>query len=537
MARIRRERLDDTPDEILVAAYAALEDGHVTQGRDLAEFVLAGARDVDLLVEARALSCLAHCDRVGSRPRRASEESRRAAQLFEQLGDTTGEAKALTTFAHASMILGRHAEAVEAALLAARLCDAEDPQPHAVLAYNSLGLSYSWSGDHELGNAALERAVEIARRCEPPVSPYQPRMNQIFVEAACRIDERYQTGSLGSLDTLTKLVHECHALERAGLGRPVLPGLRAMGVIISSASYALLEAWRGEHAAAERLIETASAALEPTKSWLDAFVRWAVAELAWARRDWPAAEQALAEMRELALAVEHEQLACRAQLLLVQVCELQGRHEDAQREQRALRQRERRAVIEELGNRDAHVRWQLGARQSERRLQKALVASRQFERWSLEDALTGIANRRHFEQRVGERLSAAADSGVSVTLGMIDVDHFKRVNDCHGHRVGDRVLKTLAAVMASQLRDRDMLARWAGDEFVVLFDGAPESVARQICERLRIAVETFDWESIAPGLKLSVSIGLSEARVGDDVETVLHRSDVSMYGNKTPDGS
>lgn len=532
MSRLRRERLDDSPDEILTAAYAALDDGSVTQARDLAEFVLAGARDVDLMVEARALSCLAHCDRVGSRPRRAVEESRRSAQLFERLGDTVGEAKALTTFAHASMILGRHAQAVESALLAARLCDTEDPQPHAVLAYNSLGLAYSWSGDHALGMAALDRAVEIARRCDPPVSPYQPRMNQIFIEAASRLDERYQTGSLGSLDALGKFVDECHALEQSGQGLPVLPSLRAMGVTISSASYAVFETWRGDLAAAARLIDTSAASLPGTRSWLDALVRWAVAELAWARRDWAAAEEALREMRELALAVEHEQLACRAQLLLVQVYELQGRHVEAQREQRALRLREQRAVFEELGNRDVHVRWQLGARQSERRLKKALVASRQFERWSLEDALTGIANRRHFEQRVAEGLANATGDELSVTLGMIDVDRFKRINDEHGHRVGDRVLKTLAAVMGSQLRDRDMLARWGGDEFVVHFDGAPESVARQICERLRIAVETFDWESIAPGLKLSVSIGLSQARAGEDVGTVLHRSDSAMYGSK-----
>lgn len=532
MARIRRERLGDTPEEILVAAHAALDDGRLTQARDLAEFVLAGARGRDLLVEARALAFLAHCDRVGSRLRRASEQSRRAAQLFEQLGDVAGEARALTTFAHVSIILGRNAEAVEAALLAARLCDAEWPQPQAVLAYNSLGIAYSWSGDHELGDAALERAVEIAHRCDPPLSPYQPRMNQIFVEASRRIDERYQTGSLGDLRRLAALVADCRALEREGRGLGILPGLQSMAATISQSSYALLHAWSGDEAAAAGCIDAATRSLTGVKSWLDAFVCWARAELAWVRRDWPAAEQALREMHEIAQQVEHEQFACRAQLLLIQVYELQGRNDDARREQRALRQRERRAVIEELGSRDAHVRWMLGARQSERRLQQALTLSKQFERWSLEDALTGIANRRHFEQRVAERL-AAADGGAAVTLAMIDVDRFKSVNDTHGHRVGDRVLKTLAAVMASQLRDRDMLARWAGDEFVVLFDGADEPVARQVCERLRMAVETFDWASIAPAMRISISVGLSAAREGDDVESVLQRSDQSMYESRT----
>lgn len=532
MARDRRERLHDTPDEILVAAHAALDDGRLTQARDLAEFVLAGARGRDLLVEARALSFLAHCDRVGSRPRRASEHSRRAAQLFEQLGDADGEARALTTFAHVTMILGRNAEAVEAALLAARLCDAEWPQPQAVLAYNALGIAYCWSGDHELGDAALERAVEIAQRCEPPVSPYQPRMNQVFVEISRRVDERYQTGALGDLGRLALLVADCQALERAGRGHGILPGLQSMAQTISQSSYALLHVWRGEAAAAAECIAAATRSLGSVKSWLDAFVRWTTAELAWQRGDWPAAEKALRETLALALEVEHEQMACRAQLLLVQVYELQGRHEDARREQRALRLRERRAVIEELGSREAHVRWVLGARQSERRLQQALTLQRQFERWSLEDALTGIANRRHLEQRLAERL-AATDGGAALTLAMIDVDGFKAVNDTHGHRVGDRVLKTLAAVMGSQLRDRDLLARWGGDEFVVLFDGADEGVARQVCERLRLAVETFDWASIAPALRLSISVGLSPARPGDDAEALLQRSDRSMYASRS----
>lgn len=531
MARIRRERLGDTPDEILVAASAALDEGRLTQARDLAEFVLAGARGRDLLVEARALSFLAHCDRIGSRLRRASEQSRRAAQLFEQIGNVDGEARALTTFAHVTMILGRNAEAVEAALLATRLCEGEPPQPLTVLAYNSLGIAYSWSGDHAKGDAALERAVEIAHRCDPPVSPYQPRMNQIFVEASRRIDERYHTGSLGDLRRLARLVGECRALEQQGSGQSILPGLQSMGYTISNASYALLHAWQGDEAQAERCVDAAARSLGGTRSWLDAFVRWSAAELAWSRRDWPAAEQALREMHELAAEVEHEQLACRAQLLLVQVHELQGEFVKAQAGQRALRARERRAVIEELNSRDLHVQWMLGARQSEQRLQQALTLSRQFERWSLEDALTGIANRRHFEQHVAKVL-AASERDAAVTLAMIDVDRFKSVNDTHGHRVGDRVLKTLAAVMGSQLRDRDMLARWAGDEFVVLFDGADEAVARQVCERLRGAVASFDWESIAPGLRMSISVGLSQAREGEDVETVLQRSDKSMYESR-----
>ena len=250
------------------------------------------------------------------------------------------------------------------------------------------------------------------------------------------------------------------------------------------------------------------------------------------RQDWARTERELVEMKQLALVVEHEQLACRAHLLLIQVFELQGKHGDAQREHRALRRRERRVVAEGMNSRDSLVSWRLGARQSERHLQQALVASRQFERWSLEDALTGIANRRHFEQSLAERLRAPRPADRPLAIAMVDVDKFKSVNDRFTHLVGDRVLKTIAAVLASQVRENDLLARWAGDEFVILFAEASELEARQVCDRVCEAVSGFDWESIAPGLRMSVSIGLSEASPGESAEAIVGRSDQSMYRAK-----
>ena len=527
-----RDRSGDTSDAALTAAYTALDAGQILLARDLAQSVLVGAKGVDLHLEARALSCLAHCDRVGSRFRRASEASRRAAQLFEQVGDVQGEANALTTFAHVCMLLGRNDEAVEAALLCVRLCDLQVPQPQTVLAYNCLGLAYSWSGDHDRADASLELAVQTARRCVPAISVYQPRLNQVWVEASRLLDERYQTGGMKSLKRLEALAAECGQLERSGQGLPVLPGLQAMARTISLASMALVITWRGDFADARLAIESATRSLSGVMTWLDSFVRWCAAELAWAQQDWASTEKELIEMREMALAVENEQLACRAHLLLAQVFELQGKHEEAQREHRALRRRERRVVAEGLSSRESLVSWRLGARQSERHLRQVLVASKQFERWSLEDALTGIANRRLFEQLLAEQLPAAAAADRPLTVAMVDVDKFKTVNDRFTHRVGDRVLKTVAAIMAAHVRDNDLPARWAGDEFVILFDDATELVARQICERIRTAIAGFDWESIAPGLRVSVSIGLSEVRAGDTAESVLQRSDESMYGEK-----
>jgi diguanylate cyclase (GGDEF)-like protein len=268
-------------------------------------------------------------------------------------------------------------------------------------------------------------------------------------------------------------------------------------------------------------------------TWLSPFVRWCAAELAWTEGHLALAIAELKEMKNMALAVDHGQLACRAHLLLVQVYQQQGENEAAFDEHRALRLRERRAIAEGLSSRESLVSWRLGVRQSERHLQQALVESKQFERWSLEDALTGIANRRHFEKNLEKAIQAAVAPDRALSVAMVDVDKFKSVNDRFGHGVGDRVLKTIAALVSAHVRDKDLPARWAGDEFVVLFSEAPRDVAEDICARIRLAVSGFEWEAVAPGLRMSVTIGLSEVGPGDTAESVLNRSDKAMYGAKS----
>ena len=523
-------------DAALAAAWATLDRGDFQRARAIAQSVLesATARD-DLSFQAQALICLAHCDRVGSRPRRASDASREAAQIFKQLGDIEGEAKALTSLAHVCMLLGRNDEAVDAALLGVRLCDPSRPEPHAVLAYNCLGLCYSWAGDCDRADAALETAVGLAAQCRPALSTYQPRLNLMWVEASRLIEERYHAGTMQSLERFERLAAECQALERAGLGFSVMPGLQAMRHTLSLASYGLLETWKGRVDDAAVLIEGARASLTGEASWLDALVHWCDAESAWALEDWPRAEAALQAMHASALSVEHEQLGCRAQLLLSQVYERQRKFELAMREYRALRRRERRVASEGLGARESQVKFQLGIRQSERHLETALLASRQFERWSLEDALTGIANRRCFELALKDSLARGEAFFRPLAVAMLDVDRFKSINDRHTHRIGDRVLKTVAALIASRVRENDLPARWAGDEFVIVFDDADRQTASQICQRIKQAIGNFDWNSIAPDLSVSVTVGISQAEPGDTAETILHRSDELMYASKPMD--
>jgi diguanylate cyclase (GGDEF)-like protein len=528
-----RETAGDDSSATLALAFRALEEGQPQEARELAQSVLIAAKaGSDLYFEARALSCLAHCDRVSARLRRASVTSRTAARLFKQLGAQEEEATALTTLAHVSMLLGRNDEAVEAALLCVRLCNLESPKPQAVFAHNCLGLAYCWSGNFDLANSALASAIEIAKRCDPPVTTYQPRLNLAWVEAARLVDERYRTSSMQETETFARLVDDFQQLTASHDWVTISAAASPTGGTVSFVLASLLACWQGNAELAKSQADLAVRSLSGTVTWLDSLVHWVMAEIAWSAADWTTGESSLAEMKEYALAVEHEQLACVAHLLLAQVHELQGKHEAALMEHRALRIRERRMSSESLASRQAVVKWQLDARESERHLQTALIASKQFERWSLEDALTGIANRRLFEQTLGDRLQRSISSGRSLAVAMIDVDHFKAVNDTFSHQVGDRVLKTLASMLVTTVRVNDLAARLAGDEFVILFDDADLATAEEICQRIHTAVGAFDWNSVASGLAVSVSIGVGSATPGDTAETLLRRSDKSMYDVK-----
>lgn len=161
------------------------------------------------------------------------------------------------------------------------------------------------------------------------------------------------------------------------------------------------------------------------------------------------------------------------------------------------------------------------------------ATSKSLERLSLEDALTGLSNRRHFEREVGRLLRSLTASSPPLSIALIDVDRFKEINDAHSHLVGDRVLKVIAGLLTDQVRHDDLPARLGGDEFVVLFRGADAHVAAAACERLQQAVARYPWLGLAAGMDVRLSIGLAQAVVGDSIESLLERSDEGMYRAKS----
>lgn len=151
-----------------------------------------------------------------------------------------------------------------------------------------------------------------------------------------------------------------------------------------------------------------------------------------------------------------------------------------------------------------------------------------YERLALEDNLTGLPNRRAFDAALTEAGTAAAAGGPTLALAMIDIDHFKRVNDLWSHTAGDRAIVAVARRMRAACRSGELLCRWGGEEFVLLLPGLSLAAAGQRCEALRQAVESLDVGHIGPGLSLTVSIGLADAGPEVDVERLLVRADAAL---------
>jgi diguanylate cyclase (GGDEF)-like protein len=144
------------------------------------------------------------------------------------------------------------------------------------------------------------------------------------------------------------------------------------------------------------------------------------------------------------------------------------------------------------------------------RLREAERQAAVLRRHALEDPLTGLGNRRSAERRLGE-LRPAEDP---VSLAVVDIDHFKRVNDAHSHTHGDSVLRRVAELLREHSRTGDEVYRWAGDEFLVVLPRASESQAVSAMERLRSAVATASWAGLELAEPVTVSIGVASAALG-----------------------
>ena len=154
---------------------------------------------------------------------------------------------------------------------------------------------------------------------------------------------------------------------------------------------------------------------------------------------------------------------------------------------------------------------------------------------ALYDALTGLNNRRSLERRLPAMIDAARARGAPLTTMVLDIDHFKRVNDTYGHDVGDRVLKGFGAQLHETVRSGDLICRLGGEEFVVVMPGADATEAARIAERARRTTESREFlvDGAAGRVSITVSIGLAELQENWDSAELYRRADRALYLSKS----
>ncbi|MFZ5532993.1 MAG: GGDEF domain-containing protein [Pseudomonadota bacterium] len=164
-----------------------------------------------------------------------------------------------------------------------------------------------------------------------------------------------------------------------------------------------------------------------------------------------------------------------------------------------------------------------------RRLEQALAQIREI---AIRDDLTGAFNRRHLMDLIMHQKAVADRGSYRFSLCILDLDHFKRINDEYGHLIGDRALQAVAEILGQQVRVGDIVGRFGGEEFVILLSETPLQAAAETAERLRQQIEEHAATAMPEGVTVTASIGVTEYLAGEPIEAALARADRALYRAK-----
>ena len=176
------------------------------------------------------------------------------------------------------------------------------------------------------------------------------------------------------------------------------------------------------------------------------------------------------------------------------------------------------------------LRKQLHAMEQEADLLRHQLQQKHTE--AMRDVLTGIPNRLAYEERIFSELARSKRYGKPFVCLVVDVDHFKKVNDTFGHPAGDRVLKIIAEVLQDNIRAADFVARFGGEEFIVLMPETEQKAGLKVAEKLCRKIDRCDFYYRENPVPISISGGLTESTAEDNAESIFERADNAMYEAK-----
>ncbi len=170
---------------------------------------------------------------------------------------------------------------------------------------------------------------------------------------------------------------------------------------------------------------------------------------------------------------------------------------------------------------------ELGARNGD--LEQAL---QRIEELAMRDELTGVFNRRYLMETISNEKLRCDRTGAVFTICILDVDHFKQVNDTYGHLAGDAVLQAIAGAASGAMRQTDYFGRYGGEEFALVLTNTMVDGATITAERVRARVEALRFAEISDALRVTVSIGIADSRFNEDTALTFKRADEALYKAK-----
>nr|WP_249137166.1 GGDEF domain-containing protein [Bradyrhizobium tropiciagri] len=163
---------------------------------------------------------------------------------------------------------------------------------------------------------------------------------------------------------------------------------------------------------------------------------------------------------------------------------------------------------------------------------KLKEAYRRIEELAELDELTGTSNRRSIMRTLEDEIARCTRNGSACAVALIDLDHFKRINDVYGHPIGDEALRTFAIGMFANLRSIDRFGRYGGEEFLLVLPGLSQDQATRALERLRAIIADLDWSAFSPGMRVTISAGVTTLKPQETSDTLLARADGALYAAK-----
>jgi diguanylate cyclase (GGDEF)-like protein len=157
------------------------------------------------------------------------------------------------------------------------------------------------------------------------------------------------------------------------------------------------------------------------------------------------------------------------------------------------------------------------------------IAERELQRLAREDVLTGLANRRHFRDEAERAIARSSRYDEALSLLMLDIDHFKHINDSQGHNIGDEVLKQTVQRCLGGLRSTDLLARWGGEEFIALLPHTRLAEACQVAERLREELALTPITTGNGAIAVTISGGVAQWQAGESLDQLVSHADAALY--------